>query len=124
MYEHDPLTEIIIGAAMRVRHRLGVGLLEGAYHRFLLVEFEKLKIDVVSQATFPVVYDGTVVDPGFRPDFVVENKVIVELKTVSTIAPVHKAQLLTYLRLTGIRVGLLFNMHAVPFSSGIHRMAL
>jgi GxxExxY protein len=72
----------------------------------------------------PVEYDGIHVELGFRPDIIVENKVIVELKTVAKFLPVHEAQLLTYLRFSGIRVGLLINFHAVPFISGIKRLVL
>ena len=124
MYENDPLTEAIIGAALRVRTEVGVGLLESAYQASLLHEFAKLKLNIVSQKGFPVMYDGVQVKVAFRPDFVIENKVIVELKTVTNILPVHRAQLLTYLRLSRIRVGLIINFHAVPFSNGLVRMVL
>ncbi|MEO8577475.1 MAG: GxxExxY protein [Gemmatimonadales bacterium] len=124
MYEHDPLTEVIIGCAFKVRHYLGAGLLESAYQTFLGHEFSRLNLCFVSQETFPVTYDGIEVKVGFRPDFVVDEKVIVELKTVTTILPIHKAQVLTYLRLTGIKTGLLINFHAMPFSSGINRLSL
>jgi GxxExxY protein len=124
MENRDPLTEAIIGAAMKVRNRMGAGLLEVPYHTFLLIELRKLNFDVISQKTFPVDYEGVVVKLGYRPDFVIENKVIVELKTVTRILPAHEAQLLTYMRLLEKHVGLLLNMHAVPFSSGIRRMIL
>ena len=124
MYENDPLTEAIIGAALRVRSEVGVGLLESAYQAFLSHELGKLKLDVVSQRAFPVIYDGVRVKVAFRPDFVIQNKVIVELKTVSSILPVHRAQLLTYLRLSRLRVGLIINFYAVPFSDGLVRMVL
>ena len=124
MYQNDPLTESIIGAALRVRREVGIGLLESAYHAFLLHELGKLELRVVSQKSFPVIYDGVQVKVGFRPDFVIENRVIVELKTVTNILPVHRAQLLTYLRLSRLRVGLIINFYAVPFSDGLVRMVL
>jgi GxxExxY protein len=122
--QHDPLTHAIIGAAMRVRTGVGVGLLETPYQVFLEHELRKLGLSFTSQAGFPVSYDGIRVELGFRTDLVVENAVIVELKTVAAIRPVHKAQLLTYLRLSGISVGLLMNFHAIPFRKGIHRLII
>ena len=124
VYQNDPLTEAIIGAALRVRAEVGVGLLESAYHAFLLHELGKLGLRVVSQKGLPVIYDGVRVKIGFRPDLVIEDKVIVELKTVTSILPAHKAQLLTYLRVSHIRVGLIINFHAVPLSEGLVRMIL
>ena len=120
----DPLTEAIIGAAMKVRHAMGVGLFELPYHTFLLIELRKLNLAFVSQAILPVVYEGVEVKLGYRPDLIVEDKVIVELKTVTAILPAHEAQILTYMRLSEKKVGLLLNMHAVPFSSGIRRFVL
>jgi GxxExxY protein len=120
----DPLTHAIIGAAIRVNKALGVGLLENPYEVFLCHELTKLKFDISRQPAMPIEYDGIHVELGFRPDIIVENKVIVELKTVAKFLPVHEAQLLTYLRFSGIRVGLLINFHAVPFISGIKRLVL
>lgn len=121
MPERDPLTELIIGAAIEVRKRVGCGLLESAYHAFLCIEFQKRSLTFKSQMAMPVVYDGHRVDIAYRPDLIVNEKVIVELKAVTAFAPVHEAQILTYLRLSGIRIGLLINFHAVPFTSGIRR---
>ena len=120
----DPLTHAIIGAAIRVNKGLGVGLLESPYEAFLCHELTKLQLDISRQPAMPVEYDGIRLDLGFRPDIIVENKVIVEVKTVVKFLPVHEAQLLTYLRFSGIRVGLLINFHAVPFMSGIRRLVL
>jgi len=121
MPEPDPLTGLIIGAAIDVRKRVGCGLLESAYHAFLCIELQKLNLALKVQPTLPVVYDGHRVDLAYRPDLIVNDQVIVELKTVTEFAPVHQAQILTYLRLSGIRIGLLINFHAVPFKSGIRR---
>ena len=122
--QHDPLTHAIIGAAMRVRREVGVGLLELPYQVFFEHELRKLGLSFTSQAGFPVVYDGLRVELGYRTDLVVENAVIVELKTVAAILPVHQAQLLTYMRFSGISVGLLMNFHAIPFKKGIHRLII
>jgi GxxExxY protein len=121
MPEPDKLTELIIGAAIEVRKRVGSGLLESAYHTFLCIELTKRSLTFTSQPTLPVVYDGHRVELAYRPDLIVKDRVIVELKTVSAFSPVHQAQILTYLRLSGIRIGLLINFHAVPFKSGIRR---
>lgn len=119
---NDPLTHAIIGAAIRVNKSVGVGLLESAYETFLCHELEKMSLGISRQPAMPVVYDGVRVDLGYRPDIIVENLVIVEIKTVAKILPVHQAQLLTYLRLSGIKVGLIINFHAMPFMSGIKRL--
>jgi GxxExxY protein len=120
----DPLTEAIIGAAMKVRKAMGVGLFELPYHTFLLLELNKLNLRYISKGILPVDYDGVEVKLGYRPDLIVEDRVIVELKTVTAILPAHEAQILTYMRLSEKKVGLLLNMHAVPFSSGIRRFVL
>jgi GxxExxY protein len=122
--EHQDLTGQIIGAAIEVRKRVGCGLLESAYHTFLCLELEKLGLAFKSQPPLSVLYDGRLVKVAYRPDLVVADLVIVELKTVTAFAPVHEAQILTYLRLSGIRIGLLLNFHAVPFKSGIKRFVL
>ena len=119
---NDPLTHAIIGAAIQVNKGVGVGLLESAYETFLCHELEKLKLRISRQPPMPAVYDGVRVDLGYRPDIIVESSVIIEVKTVAKILPVHQAQLLTYLRLSGIKVGLIINFHAVPFKSGIKRL--
>ena len=121
MTQRDPLTERIIGAAMEVRRRVGCGLLESAYHAFVCIELDRAGLSYRSQQALPVDYDGYRVELAYRPDLIVNDQLIVELKTVSEIAPVHEAQILTYLRLSGIRVGLLINFHAVPFKTGIRR---
>jgi GxxExxY protein len=121
MPNRDPLTESIIGAAIEVRKRVGCGLLESAYHAFFCIELTKLDLSFKSQPTLPVIYDGKRVELAYRPDVIVNDQVIVELKTVTGFSAVHEAQILTYLRLSGIRIGLLINFHAVPFKSGIRR---
>jgi GxxExxY protein len=120
----DPLTYAIIGAAMDVRKALGCGLLESAYHAFLCVGLTKAGLAYVSQPTLAVQYQGIKVNAGFRPDMIVSDRVIVEIKSVSELLPVHKAQLLTYMRLSRIETGLLLNFNAIPFTKGIVRMVL
>src|SRR5215212_8612001 len=120
----DPLTHSIIGAAMRVRKTLGCGLLESAYQSFLRHALKHDNIAITSDSTFPATFEGFRVNVTFRCDLIVEGQVIVEMKAVSEILPVHKAQLLTYMRLAGIQKGLLINFNAIPFTSGIVRMVL
>ena len=122
--DSDPLTYAIIGAAMDVRKALGCGLLESAYHAFLCVGLTKAGLSYISQPILAVEYEGIKVNTGFRPDLIVNDRVIVEIKAASELLPVHKAQLLTYMRLAKIETGLLLNFNAVPFTKGIVRMVL
>ena len=124
MTSRDPLTESIIGAAIEIRKRLGCGLLESAYHACLCIELEKRQLAFIEQPVLSIVYDGRRVDKAYKPDLIIEDKVIVELKTVSVFSAAHQAQILTYLRLSGIHTGLLINFHAVPFRSGIKRFVM
>jgi GxxExxY protein len=96
-------------------------LLESAYHAFLCIELEKLNLTFRSQQALPVIYDGHRVELAYRPDLIISEQVIVELKTVTAFSRVHEAQILTYMRLSGTGTGLLINFHAVPFKSGIKR---
>jgi len=107
---------------MKVHSELGPGLLESAYHACLLHELRKQGLRVASQVGLPVIYDGQRIDLGYRIDMLVENAVIVEVKSVEAINPVHQAQLLSYLRLSGKAVGLLINFHVVHLRDGIKRM--
>lgn len=109
---------------MRVRKALGCGLLESAYQAFLCHELRKDGLAFSTQASFPVIHEGVTVPVGFRTDLIVENSVIIEIKAVEKLLPVHKAQLLTYMRLAEKHKGLLFNFNAIPFSDGIIRMIL
>ena len=120
----DDLTNPVIGAAIKVRTHLGSGLLESAYHSCLCIELSNLNLKFKSQPTLPIVYGGYRVTAAYRPDLIVDDRLIIELKTVTAFADAHKAQLLTYLRLSGIKVGLLLNFHAIPFKSGIKRFVM
>jgi GxxExxY protein len=109
----DPLTQAIIGAGIDVSRGLGPGLLESAYEACLAHEFTMRGISFERQKPLPVAYKGTVIDCSYRMDFVVSDRVIVEVKAVEAITAVHSAQMLTYLRLYDRRVGLLFNFNVV-----------
>ena len=112
----------IVDAAYRIHVALGPGLLESAYEKIMVYELEKRGLRVEQQKALPVVYEGIRLEEGYRTDLIVEGCVIVELKSVASVAPVHKMQLLTYLRLSGLHLGLLINF-CVPFiKDGITRV--
>ena len=117
-------TEKIIGAAIEVHRVLGPGLLESVYQPCMAHEFSLRNMLFGQQILLAVEYKGVRLDCGYRIDFVVENKVILELKAVEMILPVHEAQLLTYLKLTGCRVGLLINFNVPVLRQGIVRRVL
>jgi GxxExxY protein len=114
----------VVDAAMRVHSSLGPGLLESAYQACLAHELQRRGLKVAVQVVLPVEYDGIRVDAGYRIDLVVENAVIVELKSVEAIAPVHRAQVLSYLRLSRKRLGLLINFNVRHLRDGIERFIL
>jgi GxxExxY protein len=124
MIQNDPLTEKIIGAAIEVHRVLGPGPLESAYEECLCHELHLGGIAFTRQQPFRVVYKGIHLDCGYRLDVVVEGRVIVELKTVDRILPIHEAQILTYLRLAGIHTGLILNFNVPALHQGIKRMVL
>ena len=111
----------VVDAAMKVHTALGPGLLESAYEACLLHELRKRGQKVLSQVALPVVYDGVKIDVGYRIDLLVENVVIVELKAVEKLLPIHDAQLLSYLKLGGYRLGLLINFNVLHLKDGIKR---
>jgi GxxExxY protein len=112
----------IIEAGFKVHARLGPGLLEGAYEAFLEYELAKFGLNVESQKTLPVYYEDKCVDFGYRVDLLVENCILVELKAVEKITSLHEAQLLTYLKLSEFKLGLLINFNVVRFNDGIKRL--
>jgi GxxExxY protein len=118
----NEVSGIVIDAAMKVHTALGPGLLESAYEACLLHELSKRGLKGLSQAVLPVVYDGVKIDVGYRIDLLVENAVVVELKAVEKLMPVHDAQLLSYLRLGGYKLGLLINFNVLHLKDGIKRM--
>jgi GxxExxY protein len=116
------ITGAVISAAMKVHSHLGPGLLESAYEACLAHELRKQGIRVAQQVGLPVIYDGERIDLGYRIDLIVDDIVIVEIKSVEAINPVHQAQLLSYIRLSGRNVGLLINFHVAHLRDGIKRM--
>lgn len=122
--ERDPLTAKVIGAAIEVHRHLGPGLLESAYEECLCWELEQAGLSLRRQVPLPVVYKQVKLDVGYRLDVVVEGSLILELKTVEILLPIHEAQLLTYLRLSGIKTGLLLNFNRPVMRDGIVRMVL
>ena len=112
----------IVDSAFKIHITLGPGLLESVYETVLAAELEKRGLSVVRQQAMPVVYETVKLEIGFRADLVVSGKVIVEIKSVEEIALVHKKQLLTYLKLTGRRLGLLINFNTVLIKNGIVRI--
>jgi GxxExxY protein len=119
--DQDQLTEKIIGAAMKVHSALGPGLLESAYQACFVHELRQTGLNVKAEVILPVVYDGVEVDAGYRLDILVEDQVIVELKSVEKTLPVHEAQLITYLKLSKCKVGLLINFNVKHLREGITR---
>lgn len=118
----NQLTKAIIGAAIRVHRELGPGLLESAYEAAIAFELADQGLKVIRQKPVPVIYRGQDVGDGYRMDLLVEDQVIVELKTVDRLAPIHEAQLLSYLKLADRRVGLLINFHVHRLIDGVKRM--
>lgn len=118
----NEITGDIIAAAIEVHRHLGPGLLESAYESCLCRELTLRGIPFVKQRDLPVVYKGIELEVGYRIDILVEDIVVVELKAVDALAPIHSAQLLTYLKLTGLHVGLLLNFNVVVLKDGLKRL--
>ena len=118
----NEIAKIIVDTAFLVHKRLGPGLLESVYETVLAYELKKRGLKVISQTSVAIVYDDIKFDEGFRADLIVEEKVIVELKSVEKVIPVHKKQLLTYLRLADKRLGLLINFGSELIRDGISRV--
>ena len=118
----NEIAKIIVDTAFLVHKRLGPGLLESVYETVLAYELKKRGLKVISQTSVAIVYDDIKFDEGFRADLIVEEKVIVELKSVEKVIPVHKKQLLTYLRLADKRLGLLINFGSELIGDGISRV--
>jgi GxxExxY protein len=118
----DEITGSIVDAAMKVHTALGPGLLEGIYEKCLKHELVKRGFNVQSQIWLPVLYDGLEMEGGYRIDLLVDNRIIVELKVVEQLLDIHKAQLLSYLKLSNKQVGLLINFNVVHLRDGIRRI--
>ncbi|MDX5345789.1 MAG: GxxExxY protein [Hymenobacteraceae bacterium] len=121
MGEND-LSYKIVGAALQIHKELGPGLLESVYENLLAYELRAQGLLVRSQVVMPLVYKEVKIESAYRVDLLVENKVIIELKSVETLAPVHYAQTLTYLKLSGLKLALLINFNTPKLKEGIHRL--
>jgi GxxExxY protein len=118
----NEISKLIVDVAFKVHTQLGPGLLESIYEEILYFELVKLGLNVERQKAIPVIWDNLKMELGFRADLIIENKVIIELKSVEIIAPVHPKQLLTYLKITGIKLGLLINFNEALIKNGITRI--
>ena len=124
MLVRPTLTARVIGAAIEVHRFVGPGLLESAYQKCLACELREIGCTVVSDVVLPMSYKGVAVEAGYRIDLLVDGDVIVELKSILRLLPVHEAQLLTYMRLSGVRTGLLINFNVPVLKDGIRRLVL
>ena len=115
------LSRRIIGTAICVHRELGPGLLEAVYEECLCYELRSIGIPFARQKPIPVVYRGIKLDCGYRADIIVSSRIIVEIKAIASIAPIHEAVMLTYLRLSGCPIGLLLNFHSALLKDGVHR---
>jgi len=122
MEQKDSLTHQIIGLAIEVHRELGPGLLESAYEECLSFELRQAGIPHLRQAPLPVIYKGVELDCAYRLDILLPGRLIIELKTVDALAPIHEAQLLTYLKLAKIETGLLINFNVPVLKQGVKRM--
>lgn len=124
MLVYEELTEQVIGAAIEVHRHLGPGLLESVYEECLCHELSLRGLEFMRQVDLPITYKGVALNAGLRMDLVVDRKLVVELKSVDKLAPVHQAQLLTYMRLSKCRIGLLINFNVGLLKDGLMRRAL
>ncbi len=120
--ETNDVTAQIIDAAIKVHNQLGPGLFESVYEEVLAFELIKRNLHVERQVPIPVYYDELKMEVGFRADLIVEKQVIVEVKSIETVAPVHKKQVITYLRLSGLKIGLLINFNEELLKNGLTRL--
>jgi GxxExxY protein len=120
--KEDILSKTIIGAAIEVHRQIGPGLLESVYEECLCAEFRESGVGFERQVVLPVNYRGRKLDCGYRLDLVIDKLVVLELKAVKRLEPIHNAQLLTYLRLSGMRLGILLNFNELLLENGIKRV--
>ncbi len=120
--ELNPMSRVILDSAFQVHTALGPGLLESAYHGCLVHELRKRGLRVQTEVTLPVRYDGILIDLGYRLDIVVEESIIIELKAIDKLLPIHQAQLLSYLKLSGKQLGFLLNFNVLHMKEGIKRI--
>jgi GxxExxY protein len=119
--EFNEITRLIIGCAIKVHRKLGPGLLESAYQTCLNYELNKAGLNAKNQLSLPLIYEELSMETGYRLDLLVENKVVVEIKSVESLNEVHAAQVLTYMKLSGASVGLLINFNVIKLVDGIRR---
>jgi GxxExxY protein len=119
--ELNAITGQIVDAAIKVHRSVGPGLLESAYEGCLVYELRQRGLELKAQVALPVRYEGILIDAGYRIDLLVQDQVIVELKAVEHLLPIHEAQILSYLRLSGYKAGLLINFHVAQLKHGIRR---
>ncbi len=122
--EDDPLTYAIIGCAIEVHKRLGPGLLETPYDEGMQIELSKAGLALRHQPAIRIPYEGQLLGRSFKPDFLIEDRVVLELKSVTEFLPVHQAQVLTYMRLSGIQRGLIINFNVTLLTRGIKRLIM
>jgi GxxExxY protein len=122
--EKDFLTQKIIGCAIEVHKQLGPGLLESSYEACLMHELKAQKIYVQNQVYLPINYKGELIDAGYRLDILIPNKLIIELKSVEKLAPIHTAQIITYLKLSNIKTGLMINFNVKKLTDGLKRVSI
>ena len=122
--ELDRIARVIVDAGLKVHRALGPGLLESAYVHCLAHELHARGLSVAREVSLPIVYEGVRLDAGYRLDILVEGKIVLEVKAVETLTPLATAQVLTYLRLSGCRLGFLMNFNVQLFKNGVRRIAL
>lgn len=122
MMNENELSKLIIGACIKVHRELGPGLMESAYQYCLCYELQKMGLSVEKELTLPIIYDNVSLDCGYRIDLLVEKKVVIELKSVSSILGIHVAQVHTYLKLGNYKLGLLVNFNEVLLKNGVQRI--
>lgn len=118
----NEIAQVVVDVAFQIHNSVGPGLLESVYETILAHELEKRGVRVERQAPIPIRYDGVEIAEGFRADLIVNGLLIVELKSIESLVPVHKKQLLTYLRMADLKLGLLINFGGALFKTGVHRV--
>lgn len=121
-FTENEIATIVVDAALKIHKQLGSGLMESAYQKVMMIELAKRGLSVESEVPIPVIFDGNQIDSGFRADIVVENKVILELKAIQRNNYVHKQQLLSYLKLSNLKLGLVINFGSQLIKDGINRV--
>ena len=122
MMTENELSKIVFNCALKVHQNLGAGLLESAYEECLFYELMKTGLDIQKQKALPLVYEEVKLDIGYRIDIIIENKLILEIKSVEALNDIHFAQLLTYLKLTNCKLGMLINFNVLLIKNGIKRV--